>query len=327
MRKKLKIAFILIGILLFLYILYNVNIPVLFEILSNINCFFLGIVILIYFVSLFFRVLKWKWITNIISREFSFADAMISYLVGIAFSTVTPAKMGDVLRIFYVKKKDVEYGDAVSALIMDRIIDMLMLFLIGILALLMFSWFYGIQVIPVWIVALIAAAFVVFVIVIFNRRIMEAVCMPLIRVLIPERWKERVMVQFNHYFIGLNMLLNAPASMAKAVSAGLVSWILPFFYAYFMALALSISLPLNFFVVIIPIIAIIELLPVSISGIGTRDLALIYLFGLQGVSPEAAVAFSILYLFICYWMIGIIGILVWLKYPIRIDEDKDTGKN
>ena len=320
MRKKLKIAFIFIGILLFLYILLNVNIPVLLEILSNINYFFLAIVILVYFASLLFRVLKWKWITNIISREFSFGDAMISYLVGIAFSTVTPAKMGDILRIFYVRRKDVEYGDAISALVMDRIIDMLMLFLIGILALLTFSWFYGIQVIPVWIVTLIAAAFIVFVIIIFSRRIMETICIPLMRHLIPARWKDRAMVQFNHYFTGINLLLSAPASMAKAVSAGLVSWILPFFYAYFMALALGIDLPLNFFVVIIPIIAIIELLPVSISGIGTRDLALIYLFGLQGVSPEAAVAFSILYLFICYWMIGI---LVWLKFPIKVEESED----
>ena len=64
-----------------------------------------------------------------------------------------------------------------------------------------------------------------------------------------------------------------------------------------------------------------DLLPISISGIGTRDMALIFLFGLKGVSAEQAVAFSLLYLFMSYWLIALIGVGVYFRYPIEIPEE------
>ena len=37
---------------------------------------------------------------------------------------------------------------------------------------------------------------------------------------------------------------------------------------------------------------IVEILPLSIMGIGTRDITLIYLLGLNGIGPELAISFS-----------------------------------
>ena len=152
MKKKINYILTFFGLILFAYILLNVNIQYLIEILSNIDYRYLLIVIFIYFISLFFRILKWKWITNIIVPKFTLKDATVSYLAGFAFSTITPAKIGDILRIFYVKEKNTEYGDAFSALVMDRIIDILMLLVIGIFALISFTQIFRIQVVPLEIV-------------------------------------------------------------------------------------------------------------------------------------------------------------------------------
>ncbi|UUX91327.1 lysylphosphatidylglycerol synthase transmembrane domain-containing protein [Methanoplanus endosymbiosus] len=317
--KKIKYLLTIIGIILFLYILLNVNVPYLLKILSNIDTYFLTIALIIYFVCLFFKILKWKWITNIIAPQFSFFSASVSYLTGFAFSTVTPAKMGDILRIFYVKQEGVEYGDALSALVMDRIIDILMLFIIGITALISFSQFYGIQIIPIEVVASVLLIIILFVLMISSRKSLRLLLIPVYNLLIPEKWKNCALEQFSHYFNGINRLISSPGKMSKAIGSGLVSWILPFFYSYFLALSIGVELPFIFFVVVIPIIAVIELLPLSVSGIGTRDLALIFFFGLYNIPAEAAVAFSILYLFICFWMLGIIGVVVWLRYPADID--------
>lgn len=318
MRNKIKYILTLAGLILFAYILLNVNIGYLLEILRDIDYRYLIIVIVIYFLSLFFRVLKWKWITNIIAQDFSLKDAAVSYLAGFAFSTITPAKIGDVLRIFYVKEKNVEYGDALSALVMDRIIDILMLFVIGIAALISFSHIFGIQIVPIEIVLSVLFVFLIFVLAISSRKSLRVLLIPVHRFIIPDKWKNTAINQFGHYFNGLGRLISSPGKMSQAIGAGLVSWILPFFYAYFLALSIGVNLPLMFFVVVIPIIAVIELLPLSISGIGTRDLAVIFFFGLYNIPAEAAVAFSILYLFICYWMLGIIGVITWMRYPVDI---------
>ena len=75
-----------------------------------------------------------------------------------------------------------------------------------------------------------------------------------------------------------------------------------------------------FFVWVIPLLGLLDLLPISISGIGTRDVTLIFFFGLQAVSAEQAVAFSLLYLFTSYWLIALLGAVVYLRYPIHLPE-------
>ncbi|MFA5212717.1 MAG: flippase-like domain-containing protein, partial [Methanoregula sp.] len=107
----------------------------------------------------------------------------------------------------------------------------------------------------------------------------------------------------------------------SSIVVGLLSWIPPFIYGYLLALSIGIDVGIFFFVLVIPVLSLLDLLPISISGIGTRDIALIFLFGLKGISAEQAVAFSLLYLFMSYWLIALIGAGVYLKYPIEIPKE------
>ena len=51
---------------------------------------------------------------------------------------------------------------------------------------------------------------------------------------------------------------------------------------------------------IIPLITLLDALPISFSGLGTRDAAMIFLFSLMSLSAEAAVSFSLLILVFNY---------------------------
>jgi hypothetical protein len=42
---------------------------------------------------------------------------------------------------------------------------------------------------------------------------------------------------------------------------------------------------------------------------------------LKKISPEQAVAFSLLYLFMSYWLIALIGAAVYFRYPVKIPEE------
>lgn len=65
------------------------------------------------------------------------------------------------------------------------------------------------------------------------------------------------------------------------------------------------------------LVVIIELIPVSISGVGTRDAFLIFVLGLIGIGKESAIAFSLLYL-LTYWFLGLIGFFFWVKEPVKL---------
>ncbi len=58
-------------------------------------------------------------------------------------------------------------------------------------------------------------------------------------------------------------------------------------------IALGIPVPLLYFLLFLPIITIITLLPVSLGGLGVRELAMVYLFAAVGVSSVDVLAVSL----------------------------------
>lgn len=80
------------------------------------------------------------------------------------------------------------------------------------------------------------------------------------------------------------------------------------------ALDLNISLP--FLAACLGIATLVQLIPINnMFGIGTRDVTLVYLFGLGGVPAEQALSFSLLVLASVIFQ-DLIGLLLWWRYPI-----------
>jgi glycosyltransferase 2 family protein len=62
---------------------------------------------------------------------------------------------------------------------------------------------------------------------------------------------------------------------------------------------------------VVPPVAFIQLLPVSLAGWGVREIALVVALGSFGVPAEAALAISVMMGF-CLILIGLPGGLIWL---------------
>jgi hypothetical protein len=78
------------------------------------------------------------------------------------------------------------------------------------------------------------------------------------------------------------------------------------------------------FVAAVSIVGMIGLVPITISGVGTRDATMIFLFSLVGLPSEAAVGFSTLILFLLAenWFVGF---LVWLRHPARLAVEAELA--
>ncbi len=72
--------------------------------------------------------------------------------------------------------------------------------------------------------------------------------------------------------------------------------------AYCLGRALAIDLPLGTYFLLIPIVLLVMLLPITVSGLGTSQVAFQYLFGQAGVAAPEAVALSILFV-----ALGVVG--------------------
>ncbi len=130
---------------------------------------------------------------------------------------------------------------------------------------------------------------------------------------------------------GLPRLEQALGSVAASIasyrkSGGLVRWTAVSVVAqaivvvavWVIARGLAIDAALPYFFAIVPLVSLVESVPVSIFGIGTRDVSYVYLLGLVGVAEAKALSLSLLYvlLTLVYALLG--GVVFALRGPLRV---------
>ena len=320
MKNRIKILS-LVGIALFIIILSRINLGALFSILYHTNIMFLLLAIGVNGAAIILKSLKWKIIVNSIKPEFSLKESVMAFLVGFSFSTITPAKLGDFIKVLYINDETCSMGKSLSTIVIDRLIDILLLFFVAFVGIYGFSVLYHIEVISTAGIIVIIFCLFLGMYILLNKPILSALLKPFFNIVVPQRLKSKVSIYYDDFFVGLNVFYQNRKSFFSSIFIGILYWIPTLIYGYLLALSLGIDVGLFFFILVLPILGMLDFLPISISGIGTRDLALIYLFGLKGVSAEQAIAFSLLYLFMSYWLIALLGVGVFFKYPIEIPEE------
>jgi len=85
---------------------------------------------------------------------------------------------------------------------------------------------------------------------------------------------------------------------------------------YALGHSLGMAVSLGYFFVIVPLVSLVESVPVSIYGIGLRDVTYVYLLGLAGVTQAQALSLSVLYvvLTVLYALFG--GLVFALRRPL-----------
>jgi uncharacterized protein (TIRG00374 family) len=321
MKINVKL-FSLIGILLFIFILTRIDLSSLFEIFLGINLFFLCCALIVNGIAIVVKSFKWKLIVSTLKKEISLSLSIRAFLIGFSFSVLTPAKLGDFVRAFYIRDEQCTLGKALSSVVTDRLIDIVTLFSFAFVGILVFSFVFHREILSVSLLVILAVAIASAVYIVTNKQLLTRLLRPFFNIFIPHHHKKTVSEYYHDFFSGLSVFFQNKKIFFLVIIVGIVSWFPPIVYAYLLALSLGISVDLTFFVIVIPIISLLDLLPISISGIGTRDAALIFLFGLQGIPPESAVAFSLLYLFMSYWLVALVGALFWIQNPIKMDGDE-----
>jgi len=74
-------------------------------------------------------------------------------------------------------------------------------------------------------------------------------------------------------------------------------------------MAFDTEVPLIYVIAAFPVAIFVGLLPISISGLGTRDTAIVFLFS-RYASPEVCISVGLLYVFFGYWLPSIFGLPV-----------------
>jgi uncharacterized protein (TIRG00374 family) len=235
---------------------------------------------------------------------------MLLYMIGLFLGGATPGQSGDFLKAWYLRERGQPLAPVLFSILLDRLFDFLimaLLSLLGLIALLprLPPRLQG----PVQIATIgFAAAIALVIPALMARRPREWLmtsALPALpgRARAPlERWRGQFATLDLRPLV-LGQLLAATLCSASSTMARL--WLL--------FLALGISIPLPALVSSAALISILQVLPISFSGVGVRDAILIALLASYGYGQDQALALSALFLLLNLEHI-LIGFLVSLRY-------------
>lgn len=312
--KNIKYSkfFRLFGIILFIYILSNINIFDLVIILKDINIVYYLIGILFFIFGFLIRILRWKLLVDSIGVEVSFNKLAEMSAKGLFFGLATPAKMGEFWRAKYLTEQSkISGGQAFYTAFADRIIDLLVIMVISLIGFIIIS----LKFIKIWdwqVPALILFFLPILIYFLSRQKRIKKILNFLIKFLIPDSFKERAgyfLNEFYQAFYGLKLKL-----FLKVLFLGFIYYVSSgVIFAYLIALALGIIIPFWYLFLIIALVWLIITIPVSVFGLGTREASYIYFFSFFGISASLAVTFSLLALFCNILIIGLPGAILFLK--------------
>ncbi len=322
MRRWISILLPFIGLAMFVAIVYGTGLSNIIEVLKSIDAGRLALVPLFIVAIVLLRGLRWQYLLQRIGIEYTLGRSSMVWVIGAFASAVTPGKVGDAVRAVYVEREtDASFGEAFLTVFIDRLWDLMTVLVAGMITVFVFSHVY-IEIPSIWI--LIAGGLVVIAILymVMRKGLMQRLLRPLFDVLVPERYKDRFSFHFHSFYDSLHVYKRSPREFAVVMVLTLAYWALVFALAFYVTWLLGGGVSFGYMVLIMPIVTLVELIPISVAGLGTRDATVIYFFSLVGVSSAEAVGFSIAYLLIGTYLTSLLGFVFWLRNPVGLGGGK-----
>ena len=141
----------------------------------------------------------------------------------------------------------------------------------------------------------------------------KVVLKPLFNLLVPKKFKKNVREMFYSFREVVTSARKKPAFYFYVIIT-LFAWISALIIPYLFSLSLGLNVPMLYFLLFIPIVSFVEILPISILGIGSRDITLVLLFSMIGITKESMLIISWLILLLDILPKVISGFLIsWFK--------------
>lgn len=301
----------LIGLLIFLVLLCFLDLPTLLSTLSNVHLVYLVIAIILNGPLIILKAWRWQFLLGLQAQRYSPWRATVVYLSSLFAGFLTPGRLGEFIKALYVTQDTgMPASRAMSSVLTDRLFDLYALLICCGYGLAFFSLPSNIAMVAKWLIPLIAGVSLLFV----HPRAEGPVCWLLHRIPWVKRYTARLVPQVHDFYQGMASLWKP--QLPFAVLLTVAAYAVFFIQCYLLTLALEFVVDFGFVVFAISTTSLVSLIPISVSGLGTRDAILAALLAPRGVGTEVAVAYSTLILITFYVAAGGVGAIAWSAAPL-----------
>ncbi len=309
----------LIGVLLLVILLWRLDAAAIVGIMRTANLYLLAVAIILNLPMVLLKSLRWQALMVPQQIRYSAGRAYLAYFGSIFIGFLTPGRLGEFVKAVHIKQDcGVPIGRAISSVLADRLFDLFALLLVGGAAL--FSLTVGSVKLaaPVGMAALLIIPLVLFLndasFAFFQQAAFKLGTFGK-KLFAEDSW----LLELRRGLRQLTWLWLCGAIMLTGLAY------LTFFGQCYL-LAMSLNLTADFLTVsyAVALGSLVTLLPISISGLGTREAAIVFYLGTAGIAAEAALGFSLSVFLTFYIGGGLIGAIAWWVKPVSLNKAPDS---
>ncbi len=269
------------------------------------NPWLVGVAALAVFPLLAPKARRWQLVLADFGIALPWRDAFRFYSIGLWAAIVTPGQLGDGLKAWYVQSRGGNLAPALASVVVDRLFDVLLLLAAASVGVGVYGAAFGAQFV---VVGALLGATVLGIAVAARPTLRQRVAN-----LLPHR--ARAMLGRMRWVGALRDAHVSGKNLVVLLGWSVVSFVATLGRIYLCFRALEIRLSLLTFIAVVGLSSLAGLL--SVSGIGTRDWAIIALLGREGIGHDTALAASFLILFLNLTN-TIPGLIAWYRDPVPL---------
>jgi len=295
----------LIGLLLFIYIIYNIGIDDILESFRLIPPIYFMLALLVFLPKLILATYKWQYISRLQKMNFQFWTLAKFLLISLFYGSVTPGALGLHVRIYFIKSRTTEpFEKCIANSLIDSwlaLISGLFLGLIGSLIILndhpeIFS------VILIFLLIYIGI-FVFF----MGKHRGSKIFNFILGSLLPKGYRENLDTTISSLYKDIPKIKD----LLFPLGIDLIIWFIAASQVYVLAQAFSIPLSYLPFVLISIISVIISnVIPISVGGLGVREGAFVVMLASYGIPYDIAFVLSLAGFLVKNLIPGLVGIII-----------------
>jgi uncharacterized protein (TIRG00374 family) len=304
----LKVA---ISILLIAFLLNQIGLGQTLEVLTRANLYYLVAALALFMLTVAMRAYRWQVLLTGLGVEVPLSELTALYFVGFLFSNVLPSGFGgDVVRMYELSRSSRRGAEAVNTVLVDRFLGLIVLQAIALVGLA-----FGYRLVSPGVIVLTVLLFggsLVVVWLLLNRRVAEFVGRRLQAFTFLTASKQAGQLQ------RLYESLHAYPAQAiwKALGISFVFNVSLIAVNYLIALALGVDISIWYFLLFVPLTSIIMMIPISLNGLGIREVGYVTLFAQAGVADSVAFSMSLL-IYALSVLAGLVGGAVYILRGAR----------
>ncbi len=290
--------------------------------IASANLFYIFAGFGLWMCSVVLRTIRWRFLLKNVKSFPDFFSTMRVLLAGLGVSNITPGKVGDPIRAYFLKKKTGdEFSRVVSSIFVERVSDFFATLTLGLFSLVLLSGTPYFKFFLVGIAIYITAFFTGIYILASEKRTEKAVnflfrfmkIIPKLR----ERRKEIKGFSKNMHNSFIKYKDKKILFITFIITLGI--WVLESLILYLALLSIGISVSPFLIVTIAPLIVVISVLTFLPGGLGSGDALNVFVFSsLAGITYSQLTAATLLTRLASFWPCVFIGLYFATKIKISI---------